>query len=269
MKCLIVNSKPYDEDIVYKTLKEFDITSTNFVDKADFVLAIGGDSAVLKTIDYKDNFVLAIGGDSAVLKTIDYKDNMIDIIPINTGTLGFLSNDDDLSDILEAYINDDVEIDYRYTNKVKIGDREYTFLNEVALLSPEQGKLLTIDLELDGEYLTTYKGDGLIISTSTGSTAWNLSAGGAIAHPSVECLMITPSNPFSMNHKPLIVDDHTKIKSKGLTTVVVDGINRGIHSNTYITEDNQPLRIVRLPDSASFFKRIQSKLGWGKTIKGE
>lgn len=248
IKVYIVNSKPFDEDYVYTVLKKFNIQSTAFPRKA--------------------NFILAIGGDAAVLKTVKYQHYGLPILAWNTGTLGFLSNNDSLEDLLNLCLNDSVKIEHKFIFECRFGDNYKNFLNEVSFLSSIQGKLSILDLHINDEFITTYKGDGLIVSTSNGSTAWNLSAGGSIVDPSLSCLMITPNNSFSMCHKPLIIDSENKIKINGLTNVIIDGIMQGTYKEIEIMLKYKTLKFFKV-NNMSFYKRLKDKLGWAKNIKGE
>jgi NAD+ kinase len=249
MKVFIVNSKPFDEDYVYSVLKQFNIISTAFPKKADFILAIGGDAAVLKTVSL-------------------YKFGL-PILAWNTGTLGFLSNNEILDDLLNKCVSYNYNINYKCLFSCAYDNTKINFLNEIAFLSHTQGKLSILDLYINDEYITTYKGDGLIISTSTGSTAWNLSAGGSIVSPDLECLLITPNNPFSMCHKPLIISKDSKIKVTGLTNIIIDGKVHGIKNDVTIFNEHKTLQFIGVNNDISFYKRLKDKLGWAKNIKGE
>ncbi len=245
MNVFIISSKPYDEDYVYKCLKKFDIKSTSLPSKADFVLAIGGDAAVLQSVKFND----------------------MDILPTNTGTVGFLSNDQSLYELIDSYTKKRHYYDRRNLNTVTIEGNELNFLNEVSLLSQRPGSLVDLTLCINEEEVTTYKGDGLIISTASGSTAWNLSCGGSIIDPGVECLMITPNNPFSMNHKPLVVGITDIITIKGKMNVIVDGTPKGLTDLIQVSYKYRTISLVRPTGGPSFYKRIEEKLGWGNTIK--
>jgi NAD+ kinase len=239
MKVLIVNSKPYDE------VKVYEISTTSFPHKADFIIAIGGDAAVLKCVKYAE-----------------YD---IPVIAVNEGTLGFLSNDNTLENLIDEYLNGKLVYEKRQLFRFSHNDRIYFALNEIVVLGAESGKIVNVELSINNEYLTTYKGDGLIVSTPSGSTAWSLSAGGSIVSPRVKCMLVTPSNPFSMNHKPLILDQYNRIGIKGIDKVVVDGNTIVYTDNIVITTASKSLVLMTDP-RVSFYDRT-SKLGWGNTIK--
>ena len=250
MKAYIVNSKPYDENGVYNTLKKYNVTSTSFIHKADFVIAIGGDASVLKVVTHN------------LWKK--------PVIPVNTGTLGFLSNDKSLDVLLKSFFDGDYYIEYRSLGDVSLQEnkREYKFLNEVSVVPLETGKLVSVDMFIDNRHVTTYKGDGLIIATPTGSTAWSLSAGGSIVSPTVQCLLITPNNPFSMNHRPLIIDPKSTVTLKGIDKLVIDG-NEVVYTNAIDIKLSKDCVQINKPrgSNASFYDSIISKLRWGTTIK--
>ncbi len=208
--------------------------------------------------------ILAIGGDSAVLKASKYK---LPILAWNQGTLGFLTTGPDLDFILEAYINDTLILEERDKLSVFVNDQEFTVLNEVAIVGEDTGRLVKTDLYIDDKQITTYKGDGLLVSTSTGSTAYNLSAGGSLVEPGIACMLLTPISPFTMNVRPLIIDSTHRITLKKVVKIVLDGYESLIPWKEIIDIEytDEKALIYRFNDE-NFFEAIIEKLGWNASI---
>lgn len=259
MKCLIVQSKPYDEKEVYRSLKKFNISTTSLATKADFILAIGGDGAVIKAFH-------------------ETKWPSIPILGYNTGTLGFLSSGRDLNELLDDFVNNKLVEDKRFVLQIDY-DRDFKIknyidldlaLNEIAFLGRETGKLVELDMTLYGE-TTTYKGDGLIIATPTGSTAYNLSVGGPILEPWCDDMVISPISPFSMSSRPLVVKgDVGVINITGADKVLIDGriVRYPTGSPVEICLAHKDVQVTLLKQKGdTFYKSIKSKLGWEKSIK--
>lgn len=213
---------------------------------------------------YEPDVCLAIGGDSAVLKASKHN---LPILAWNQGHLGFLTTGKNLLEILNRYVENDLYIDSRRKLQITIDFQKHYVLNEVAIVGEETGRLVETDMFIDDRKICTFKGDGLIVSTPTGSTAWSLSCGGSLVEHGVSCILLTPSNPFTMNVRPLIINSqHTVILEK-VQKIVLDG-HEAIKPkmNTIIIQyDNHPTVIYRLKDE-SFFDGLE-KLGWNDNIK--
>lgn len=248
MKCFIVNSKPYDEEKVYNALKKFKLHTTSLPTKAFFILAVGGDGAVIKASSIAREFNLPIIG-------------------YNTGTLGFLSSDGELEDILSAFMKDELVKDKRYPLQLTYDGIVSYSLNELAIVGRETGHLVEVDMSVNNRHVLTYKGDGLIVSTPTGSTAWNLSVGGPILTPTTKGIVVSPISPFSLSARPIVLDEHTVIKLDKVEKMVIDGNNIVYNKNSevVIKLSNNPITLLR--KDYNFYNSIKEKLGWGNNIK--
>lgn len=224
---------------------------------------------VVKNIEFA-NLVLAIGGDGTVIKAA-YKALRfnIPVMGFNKGTLGFLTAGDDLYKLLEDYKKGNLEQEERDVLVVNKGlvDERFVF-NEVAIITSVPGRLVSTKLFASDGFIAEYKGDGLIISTPTGSTAWNLSAGGPILHHKAKGIVITPITPFSLSARPIVIGDDLTltINIDKSQTVVIDGENRQMTSDIVsIIKSRHTLKLIRPKDY--FYESIRSKLGWGFQIK--
>ncbi len=249
---------------LYSQLQKLDIT---FADVAEQIDGVPSDVEALA--------VCSVGGDGTFLEAARMMmGSDVPILGINNGRLGFLSDvaeqnipeaiDNLLSgnyrlgslDVISLYANDErTPIDYA--------------LNEFAVNKCDNASMLTIHAYVDGEYLTTYWADGLIIATATGSTAYSLSVGGPIVCPSTPNLIITPVAPHNLNVRPLIVPSGSviQLRMEGRGPNILTSLD----GRNHVMENGCRLRIAKAPFSVrvvqlqghSFFATLRDKLMWG------
>lgn len=222
------------------------------------------------------DLLLSIGGDGTFLSTLTLiLDSGIPVLGINTGRLGFLAYvaPDRIQDSMDAVFAKKFSVKGRsllsVSSKSKnIGEANYA-LNEVAVHKKDSSSMITIHIEIDGKFLTSYWADGLIISTPTGSTAYNLSCGGPIVAPNTECLVITPKAPHNLTVRPLVVKDDVELRMRvecrdDQFLLSLDSRSMTCASDTeiVITKADFSMNIVR-PEGSRFFKTMRKKLKWG------
>ncbi len=225
-----------------------------------------------------DEAIIVIGGDGTLLHVASLAfRRQIPLLGINAGGLGFLTevHTDEMKEALDSLIQGHFKLDERMVLSVKVFEendkliKEYVALNEAVITKGALSKIIQIHTWADGDYLTTYKGDGLIISTATGSTGYNLSAGGPIVHPSLEVTILTPICPFALSARPLILSGSTKIKIKVQNIqeevcLDIDG-QVGLHLeedySVEITRMKDKLKLVKTPHR-DYFTILREKLGW-------
>lgn len=240
--------------------------------------SIGIPSSFMRTEAFPDTAqcVLSIGGDGTFLKTAEWVGNReIPIMGINTGHLGFLasyslSETEDLLNVLE---NDRGKVERRALLEVRgsgmpAGLWPYA-LNEVAVLKAETASMVTVRASIDGNFLADYLADGLVIATPTGSTAYNLSAGGPILQPKLNCLVISPLAPHSLTMRPLVVAGSSEI------SLIADSRSEfcrvSLDGRSFVMRCKDELRLSRAPFSvmvlqrpdADFADLLRKKLLWG------
>lgn len=219
--------------------------------------------------------MLSVGGDGTFLESAK-KALMTDIpiLGVNKGRLGFLS--DLQSSQIPWAVGELIRGSYRVANldvlSVYAGDQREPLdyaLNEFSVSKCDNSSMLTIHAYIDGDYLTTYWADGLIVATATGSTAYSLSVGGPIAFPSTPSFIITPIAPHNLSIRPIVVPNNVAIK------LVVEGrgpkILTSMDGRTHLMENNMQFRIGKSPFSVrrieleghSFFATLRDKLMWG------
>ena len=166
--------------------------------------------------------IFVLGGDGTFLSAVRWiGDQDVPILGIKFGEIGFLAEttEDHLFDVAEALLQNTFTTNQRMRLKVKVlrDGKEFireTVLNDVVINRGAFARLANIETFIDDHYLTTYRADGLIVSTPTGSTAYSLAAGGPVIHPAVPAIILTPICPFTLTNRPLIVPDPVCIKIK-------------------------------------------------------
>ena len=143
-------------------------------------------------------------------------------------------------------------------------------LNEVAILKSGLSSMITVDVTLNGEFLHNYKADGLLVATSTGSTAYNLSVGGPLLDPHVNAIILSPVATHSLNIRPLVVLDDSKIDVKiasrnGNFLLSVDGRSQVLSQDVqlHIERSQRTIKLVRI-NGQTFMQSLKDKLNWGK-----
>jgi NAD+ kinase len=230
----------------------------------------------------ESELIVVFGGDGMILRTFRQMSEQnllhIPLFGVNKGSVGFMSND-----IVECHgkrFRHLIEwiVMAKYTNPIfehrslldiTVGERYIKALNEVTIHPKKLGCLLNVDMTISNpsdNNIVSMKGDGVIVSTSTGSTAYNLSAGGPILMPYMDALVVTPMNPFTMAARTIILDkrDYIILSTRDKHRVVVDGMEIKGASKIEIRLSKDKLNLVR---ASSFFDAIQSKLGWNRSIK--
>lgn len=229
------------------------------------------------------DFALSVGGDGTFLTSSAVIGNKnIPILGVNVGHLGFLADvqAQDLDEILQKLVAGEYTIERRSLLNVKVLDKDGTVrsdlvmapnaLNEIAILKQGLTNMLSIETKVNGELLHTYHSDGLVISTPTGSTAYNLSIGGPLMVPQNRAIILTPIAPHSLTVKPIIVpDDWTfdlRVNSRYDTYMVsVDGRSQSLSTDMSLHVEKAPytIKVVQIGDN-SFLKSLRTKLNWGK-----
>jgi NAD+ kinase len=230
-------------------------------------------------LDSSVDILLSIGGDGTILRAATLvRDSGIPILGINAGRLGFLASGqkDDVGAFLQLVLDRQYTISERTLLSLRgnpeIGElAELNFaMNEVSVSRKDSTSMITIETSLNGEYLTSYWADGLIISTPTGSTGYSLSCGGPVLTPKVKTLVMTPIAPHNLNARPLVIPDDTEIRLKvsgreDKYLVSLDSRIAAVPNESVLTIAKTPfkIRMAELPGH-SFLKTLRSKLLWGE-----
>ncbi len=223
--------------------------------------------------------IIVLGGDGTLLSVARLiGDHDVPILGVNLGGLGFLTEItlDELYRVLERVIEGDFVTDERVILKagvVRRGERlaEFVVLNDAVINKGALARIIDIETTINGEYLTTFKSDGLILSTPTGSTAYNLSAGGPIVYPSLHCIIITPICPHTLTNRPIMVPDDVEVrailKSKQQEVLLtLDGQQGFILEYGDVVEVKKAEGKILLIKSPyrHYFEVLREKLKWGE-----
>lgn len=221
--------------------------------------------------------VFVLGGDGTFLSAVRWVgDREIPLLGIKFGELGFLAEilEENLFEAAEHVLRGDFHIARRMRLDAVVARREKTILcdtvlNDVVIHRGALARLANIVTHVNGHYLTTFRADGLIIATPTGSTAYSLAAGGPVIHPKVPGLILTPICPFTLTNRPLIVPEEVEISlrlDKGSQDIVLtlDG-QRGIELTDQdvltVKRSDHPLPLILLP-GRHYFDVLKAKLRW-------
>jgi NAD+ kinase len=244
-------------------------------------LTNGQETAPLAEIGNRCTVVVAFGGDGTILATAQHVGiTGVPIMGVNIGTLGFLAQVtvEELERTVEDLVNEKYSIVERMVFKIDIQGEErcntYFALNDVVLDKGLGSRLIFIDAAVDGVFLNSYRADGLIVATPTGSTAYSMSAGGPLAVPDLHAFIVTPICPHSLNVRPIVLADDCTIelsigKEAETVQVNIDGQNRyrlSSHETVHIAKADYNLRWISIGQS-EFFHTLRTKLNWGADHK--
>ena len=216
------------------------------------------------------------GGDGTIVNSILFvQDLEIPVVGVNTGRLGFLASfsTEEVFLELDEIIRGEVKISRRSVIEVVSPNKSMFFpyaLNDITISRKETTAMITVESYINGEFLNVFWGDGVIISTPTGSTAYSLSCGGPIITPNNENFVITPIAPHNLNVRPLILNDDVEIRLKVESRVPQYSLSldsRLIHMETSVEIVLKKARfqiLLVLPNNLSFFETIRQKLLWGR-----
>ena len=233
----------------------------------------------------KSSLLISIGGDGTLLRAARWlKQLPLPIAGINTGHLGYLApwTFEDAPHLLISLADRQLQteprsllrLDIKAANGETLMSQWPYALNDIAILKDNSASMISVHTRLNGTYLTDYLADGLIISTPTGSTAYNLSAGGPILQPTAPALALTPVAPHTLTMRPLVIQDDAIIEAtpstrSGRYILSLDGDTLSLPSETPLTIQRAPftINIVRKP-ADDFATTLRTKLLWGThTIK--
>jgi len=225
-------------------------------------------------------FMIAVGGDGTLLEAarlVAGRD--VPLLGINLGRLGFLTDvmPADLADGIDAVLDGRCAADARRLLEARLlrGEERTArllALNDVVLLRRESGRMLDFQTQVDGRFLNAHRGDGMVIATATGSTAYALSCGGPIVDPRLDVLVMAPICPHTLSDRPIVVPGDTRIeissldRGAGLAEVTCDGARLGdLEPGDKLEVSAAGGSITLLhPPGYDYFRLLRSKLRWGR-----
>ena len=229
------------------------------------------------------DLIISIGGDGTMLKSAKLShQQQIPVTGINKGRLGFLTdiNPSDanktINDLISGkFITEDRLLIETIINQGGIKNSIGIALNDVAIRRKETGRMMKVTTSIDGNYINKHEGDGFIVSTPTGSTAYSLSCGGPILKPDVEAFILVPICPHSLNDRPLVIPSNSEIliepilNTGEIAEIALDGdsnyeIKQG--ETIIINATKNPIKLIH-PEDYDYFDVLRSKLLWGSNKK--
>jgi NAD+ kinase len=215
------------------------------------------------------DLVLALGGDGTVLRAlVAHPDTPV--LAVNYGNVGFLtqSDRDQLDKVLVRLLSDEYFIEDRLTLEIRYGDQVYRSINEVVLRGASH--MIEVQVHIDGRLIHTPRGDGVIVGTPTGSTAYLLSTGAPIVVPDVDCIVLNPLNEYSFSSRSIILPGSSHIRltvdacRESDVGIAIDGDTRiplSDGDSIEIVRSQKPARLVCF-ESDYFFRNLKERLRW-------
>lgn len=282
MKVAIYSQRKDADTLVYleKFISELDKKNVESILHQNLVQGISSPRASFsckeELASHNVDFFFSFGGDGTIVSSLLYIEDLgIPIVGVNTGRLGFLASftKEEIFDELDCILNKNTKISQRSVIEViapTAGDFFPYALNDVTVSRKETTSMITVDSYINDEFLNVFWGDGVIIATPTGSTAYSLSCGGPIISPSNRNFAITPIAPHNLNVRPLIVNDEVEIRLNVKSrvpeyTLSLDSrlIHMATDTEVIIRKAKFDIFLVH-PNRLSFYETIRQKLLWGK-----
>ena len=227
------------------------------------------------------DLVIAIGGDGTMLHAArNVAGRGVPLVGINRGRLGFLTDvsPEQLRDALDAILEGNYLAERRLTLSARVGKQQtgpLFALNDIVLQKGDTGRLLDFTTEVDNVYVNTHRGDGLIVATPTGSTAYALSCSGPIIQPNVDALVLVPICPHTLSDRPLVLPSSSEINvtldnaGGSEAHVVCDGESLArMSAGDVLTVSlaKQPVTLLH-PREYNYYELLRSKLNWGRASR--
>jgi NAD+ kinase len=235
------------------------VTDERFGAESDLIVVLGGDGTMISTA--------RLVGDADVL-----------VLGVNYGSLGYLTDFriEEMFPALEAIFRGEYEVDRRvmlHAEHWRDGEMLASgrVLNDVVINKAALARIIEIDVSLNGLFVNSFRSDGLIVSTPTGSTAYNLSAGGPIIYPSMNAVVLTPICPFTLTNRPIVVPDDAMIElilkqeNEGVVLTLDGQIGYTMHAGdtVRIRKSRTTFNLVQ-PPNRNYFDVLRNKLQWGR-----
>jgi NAD+ kinase len=223
------------------------------------------------------DLVLVLGGDGTLLAVADIlgqRDQDVPILGVNFGSLGFLTEitRPELFTALDAIYRGAVDHDERMMIRGHTRDVTRVALNDIVFTRTALSRMIDLDVTVGDQYVTSVRSDGLIVATPTGSTAYNLSAGGPVVHPAMNAIVLTPIAPHTLTHRPIVIPAEREVRVRAASGnaaaeiyITFDGQHGfGLQEGeeVTITRAPKPIRLVRAANR-HYFEVLRQKLKWG------
>jgi NAD+ kinase len=250
-------------------------------DRAEIERATG---CHVETLEHEElaasvDMIVVLGGDGTMIATARLLDNRdVPVVGINYGSLGYLTEVrvEEMTDALDAILAGNFHLDRRVMLAAELHRGEEKLLrnrvlNDVVISKSALARIIEIETWFDGQFVNCFRADGLIVSTPTGSTAYNLSAGGPVVYPSMNAVLITPICPHTLSNRPLVVPDDAEIElilktpheEVALTLDGQVGYRMQVGDRVKIAKSKTTFNLMQ-PVNRNYFEVLRGKLKWGR-----
>ena len=243
-------------------------------------LGISSNTASKANLGRESDLLITFGGDGTLLSVARHAPEHVPIIGVNMGTLGFLTEIrvEEFPAVLERVLDGEFHVEPRTAFEVAVSgpnrdsSARYRVLNDCAINKSAVARIIEMRVSVAGLFVSTFRGDGLIVATPTGSTAYNLSAGGPIIYPTMGAVVITPICPHMLTNRPLVLPDELDIEISLTTPDAKDiflsldgqeGFEIGDDDRICIRKSEERVLLVQSPDK-NYFDVLRNKLKWGE-----
>jgi NAD+ kinase len=226
------------------------------------------------------DLLITFGGDGTLLSIARHAPDHVPIIGVNMGTLGFLTEIrvEEFPEVLDRVLEGEYLVEPRVTFTVSVSgpgrdsSKHYRVLNDCAINKSAVARIIEMKVSVAGLFVSTFRGDGLIVATPTGSTAYNLSAGGPIIYPTMGAVVITPICPHMLTNRPIVLPDELDIeialatpdsKDIFLTLDGQEGFEISDRDRVCVRKSEERVLLVQSPDK-NYFDVLRNKLKWGE-----
>lgn len=239
----------------------------------------GAQSYSKKLMAAKADLIISLGGDGTLLNIAPLVERPeVPILGVNMGGLGFITEVavDEFESVLSKTLDGDFEVEKRMTLEVQVHGKKrrnhkFRVLNDVVIAKGARSRIIDLETYIGDDYLCTYRADGLIISTPTGSTAYSLAAAGPILEPTLGAVVLSPICPHTLTHRPIVVPSSATIRvtlrSFGDTVILIPDGQQGVRLNNgdkvEARDYGLPVSLIKLP-SRSYYEILREKLRWGE-----
>ena len=232
-----------------------------------------------KEMAARADLIISLGGDGTLLNIAPLVERPeVPILGVNLGGLGFITEVavDELEAVLSKTMDGDYEVEKRMTLEIRVirkkaRQHKFRVLNDAVIAKGARSRIIDLETYVGDDYLCTYRADGLIISTPTGSTAYSLAAAGPILEPTLGAILLAPICPHTLTNRPIVVPSNASIRvtlrSFGDTVILIPDGQQGMRLNNgdqmEARDYGMPVSLIKLP-SRSYYEILREKLKWGE-----
>jgi NAD+ kinase len=240
----------------------------------------GARSCSKQALAARSDLIISLGGDGTLLNIAPLVERPdVPILGVNMGGLGFITEVavDELEAVLSKTLEGDYEVEKRMTLDVRVRikraprPQKFRVLNDAVIAKGARSRIISLETYVGGDYLCTYRADGLILSTPTGSTAYALAAGGPIVEPTLGAILLAPICPHTLTNRPIVVPGDARInvtlRSSADTVIFSPDGQKGLRlsngDEVEARDYGMPVSLIKIP-SRSYYEILRGKLKWGE-----